>query len=244
MQSILLVDDDYFNREGLRLYLANEGFALREAGDEDSAWQQAQVEPPLSAAVIDISIPPNSKTPVRPGHNFGISLVRRLKNLQPSLGVVLFSAHEDRGSEVLDLIQSGMRGLAYKLKGGQPNALLATIQDVIIGKVVIDPEVHANRRGLAQELLARLTADERPWVEQASANINQLTPRETEIANMVAASHNTEGIAAALVVSTKTTENYITHVYDKLGLNEMARSAPHLRKVVILAKAFMIYDLR
>ena len=72
----------------------------------------------------------------------------------------------------------------------------------------------------------------------------QLTPREKEIVQRLAASHNTEGIDQALNVSSKTTENYITHVYEKLGLSEIAREAPHLRKVVILAKACMINDLR
>ncbi len=142
------------------------------------------------------------------------------------------------------MVREGTRGLAYKLKGSQPAALLAAIHDVMSGRVVIDPEVHANRRALADELLKRLTADERGWVEIAVASFTQLTPREAEIAHRLAASHNTEGIARALSLSTKTTENYITHVYDKLGLNEMSQAAPHLRKVVVLAKACMINDLK
>jgi DNA-binding NarL/FixJ family response regulator len=160
------------------------------------------------------------------------------------VGVVLFSAYEDRGNDVFALVESGTRGLAYKLKGSPPSSLLAAIDDVLAGRVVIDPEVHANRRKLGDEMLKRLTTDERQWVEQAVASFEHLTPREKEIASRLAASHNTEGIAAALVVSTKTTENYITHVYDKLGLNEMAQVAPHLRKVVVLAKACMIHDLK
>ncbi len=243
MASILLVDDDLFNREGIRLFLKGEGFNIVEAGNEAAAWELAG-STALSAAVVDISIPPDGHTPSRPSHSCGISLARRLKTTYPLIGVVLFSAYEDRGNEVFDLVRAGTRGLAYKLKGSQPTTLLATIQDVLAGRVVIDPEVHANRRGLAEELLKHLTPDEQQWVEQAVASFDQLTPREKEIANRLAASHNTEGIAAALVVSTKTTENYITHVYDKLGLNLMAQEAPHLRKVVVLAKACMIHDLR
>jgi DNA-binding NarL/FixJ family response regulator len=245
MATILLVDDDQFNRDGIRLFLKSEGYDLIEAGDEETAWQlvQAAATKPL-AAIVDISIPPDPRTPSRPDHSFGISLARRLKSAYPLLGVVLFSAYQDRGNEVFDLVQAGTRGLAYKLKGSQPAALLAAIQDVLAGRVLIDPEVHANRRGLADEMLKRLSTDERLWVEQAVANFQLLTPREKEIANRLAASHNTEGIAAALFVSSHTTENYITHVYDKLGLNEMARTAPHLRKVVVLAKACMINDLK
>ena len=243
MSTLLLVDDDAFNREGIRLYLKGQGFDVVEAGDAETAWSIAQAGG-LEAAVVDISIPPDPRTPSSPGHSFGVSLARRIKEAQPTLGVVLFSAYEDRGSDVLEMVRVGMRGLAYKLKGSQPGALLAAIHDVMAGRVVIDPEVHANRRGLADELLKHLTPDERKWVEIAVASFNQLTPREKEIAHRLAASHNTEGIAQALNVSPKTTENYITHVYDKLGLNEMAREAPYLRKVVVLAKACMINDLK
>lgn len=242
MPDILLVDDDAFNREGIRLFLKGQGFTVAESGDSESAWAAAQPGG-FDAAVVDISIPPNASTPSHPGHSHGIGLARRIKAALPSLGVVLFSAYEDRGSEVLEMVRDGTRGLAYKLKGSQPAALLTAIHDVMAGRVVIDPEVHANRRGLADELLKRLTPAERRWVELAAASFNQLTPREKEIAHRLAASHNTEGIANALSVAPKTTENYITHVYDKLGLNEMAREDPHLRKVVVLAKACMILDL-
>jgi DNA-binding NarL/FixJ family response regulator len=240
---VLLVDDDVFNREGMRLYLNREGLDVVEAGDEATAWDLAQTQS-LDAAVIDISIPPDSHSPSLVGNSFGIHLARQLKQTYPALGVVLFSAYGDRGSEIFDMVRDGTRGLAYKLKGSQPSALLATIHDVIAGRVIIDPEVHANRRGLADELLKRLTNDESHWVKIAADNFEQLTPREKEIAQRLAASHNTEGIAQALSVSAKTTENYITHVYEKLGLSEIAHEAPHLRKVVILAKACMINDLR
>jgi len=240
---VLLVDDDAFNREGVRLYLMREGLEVVEAGDEAAAWEMAQTQP-LDAAVIDISIPPDSNSPPRVAYSFGIRLANRLKQAYPSLGIVLFSAYGDRGSEILDMVRDGTRGLAYQLKGTQPGALLATIHQVIAGRVVIDPEVAANQHGLANELLKRLTPDEGHWVEIAVANFGLLTPRETEIAERLAASHNTEGIAQALSVSAKSTENYITHVYEKLGLNDIASEAPHLRKVVILAKACMINDLR
>ena len=46
--TILLVDDDAFNREGVRLYLAREGFAVLEAGDEETAWQIFQARAPQS----------------------------------------------------------------------------------------------------------------------------------------------------------------------------------------------------
>jgi DNA-binding NarL/FixJ family response regulator len=243
MIRILLVDDDAFNREGVQLYLKREQMEVLEAGDEAAAWNVAQTTV-LDAAVIDISIPPDGASPSKASNSYGIHLAQRIKKAYPAVGVVLFSAYGDRGSDILDMIREGTRGLAYKLKGNQPSALLAAIHEVIAGRVVIDPEVHANKPGLAEELIKRLTPDEGHWVEIAVENFELLTPREKEIAQRLAASHNTEGISQALSVAPKTTENYITHIYEKLGINNMGVEAPHLRKVVILAKACMINDLR
>jgi DNA-binding NarL/FixJ family response regulator len=240
---ILVVDDDAFNRDGLKLFLSSEGNDVIEAGDEDTAWQLAERERP-EAAIIDISIPPDSRSTSSPSHSYGLRLAQRLKQAHPTLGVVIFSAYDDRGGDVLKLIHAGQRGIAYKLKGSHPRTLLAAIRDVLAGRVVIDPDVQFNRRGAATDLLGQLTPDERPWVERVLENLSQLTAREQDVLHRLAASHNTDGIAKALSVTPKTAENYITHVYDKLGLNEMGREAPHLRKVVILAKACMIRDLQ
>lgn len=235
---VLLVDDNIFNREGLRLYLQREGFAVFEAGDEQSARELAE-RAAVHAAVIDISIPPDAHTPSRVQHNFGIRLARQLKLTQPTLGIVLFSAYEDRGGDVLDMIRSGMRGLAYKLKGCAPAALLEALHEVLAGRVLIDPEV-TNPRSLAEELIARLTVEERLWVEGILQRFSQLSPREQEVAYRLAAAHTTEGIATDLNVAPRTIEHHIGHVYEKLGLREAP--AP-LHRVVLLTKACMILDL-
>ncbi len=239
---ILLVDDNAFNRQGMALYLQGEGLLVQECGDEEAARQLAEAQA-FDAAVIDISIPPDAHTAPRPEHNFGIRLAHHLKQSHPNLGIVLFSAYEDRGAEVLDMVRDGVRGVAYKLKGCQPRALLQAIHEVIAGRVLIDPEVHANRPALADELLDHLASEERSWVQYALQVFGQLTPREVEIAQRVAASHNTQGIARALSITPKSVENYIARIYDKLGLNEMAPDTD-LRKVVLLAKVCMIHDLR
>jgi DNA-binding NarL/FixJ family response regulator len=242
-RTVLVADDDAFNREGIRLYLSGQRFKVLEAGDEQSAWQVASGQA-LDAAIVDISMPAQPGARIQSSDSAGIRLGRRLKQEMPAVGLVFFSAYEDRGSEVLEMLRAGTRGFAYKLKGCAPAAILATIEEVIAGRVIIDPEVHANQRGLADELLRRLTPEERPWVDIALDRLGDLTPKEKEIAHRVAASHNTEGIARAAGVTAKTAENYVGQLYDKLGLNEMGHEAPHLRKMLILAKVCMIDDLR
>jgi DNA-binding NarL/FixJ family response regulator len=242
-RTVLIADDDAFNRKGIRVYLRSEGFTVLEAGDEESAGRVA-AENALHAAVIDISMPVRPGTRVAGSDSAGIRLARKLKNEKPAVGVVLFSAYEDRGGEVLDMLRDGARGLAYKLKGCAPEALLGTIEEVIAGRVIIDPEVHRNQTELADELLKRLAPDERYWIELAASRLRDLTAKEREIAQRLAASQNTDSIATAVGITAKTAENYIGLLYDKLGLNDMRSEAPQLRRILVLAKVCMIDDLR
>ena len=237
--TVLIVDDDAFTREGVRLYLSQKGFAVIEAGDEESAWQAAITHHP-AAAVVDILIPQTANTQANPIHSIGIRLVHHLKQMDPRLGVVLFSAYEDRGAEIVDLMQAGVHGLAYKLKGCRPEALLEAIQATLDGRIIIDPEV-TSPRTLADELMKHLTVEERPIVECALGTFSQLTPQEWEVARLVAASHSIEGIAGELGVTAKSAENYMSRVYEKLGLDDLPA---HLRKSNLLAKTCLIDDLR
>ena len=236
---LLLVDDDAFNREGVRLFLTREGYRIWEAGDEESAWQIA-TQHVIAAAVIDIAIPPTAAARARVQYSFGIRLARRLKQAYPAVGVVLFSAYEDRGSEVLEMLREGLRGLAYKLKGCPPQALLEAIQETSLGRVLLDPEV-TNPRTIGDELRQRLSHEEQPWVEEVIAHFDQLSPREREVVYRLAASQNTDGIAEALQAAPRTIEHHISRAYEKLGLRELP---PHLHRLVILTKACMIIDLQ
>src|SRR6266404_5759755 len=114
-KTILIADDDAFNRDGLRLYLNGEGLDVLEAGDEETG-QEFAAENALDAAVIDIAMPARPGVRVRPNDSGGIRLARRIKEASPAVGIVIFSAYEDRGSDVLEMLRTGTRGLAYKLK--------------------------------------------------------------------------------------------------------------------------------
>src|SRR5688572_9958758 len=86
--TVLLVEDDAFNRKSVRRYLVRTGFTVFEADSVDTALQAAQ-HLDLNAVVIDIALPavPDEKVPSH--DNAGLQLARRLKRASPQLGVVL-----------------------------------------------------------------------------------------------------------------------------------------------------------
>ena len=240
--TVLIVDDNDFNRAGLSLYLHSRNYDTLEAGDAAAAYGLAETHRPTSA-VIDIVIPTTTGNKAYTSQSVGLDLVRRLKALEPSMAVVVFSAYEDRGGEFRELIRDGVRGVAYLLKGSRPERLLEALDDTRAGHVILDGDAGSSRRQLAADIRAHLTPAERPWVERAVRLMPTLSAREMDVALRLAASHNTQGLASALGIAVKTVENHVSRLYDKLGLNEVDEAAPSLRKSALLAKACMIYEL-
>jgi DNA-binding NarL/FixJ family response regulator len=238
---VLIVDNDVFTLEGISQYLALEGFSVYKADDKATAWEIAQAERP-QAGVVDIVIPDLPGGKAAPESTAGLRLARQLKQAYPEMGVVLFSAYREYRSVILEMIQDGVVGIAYKLKGCQAKDILHALNDTLAGRIVIDPEITAPR-SLAVDLLNQLTPEERPWVERARGNLSTLSQREHETALRIAASQGLEGIAKALGVTPKSIENYTTRIYNKLGLSEIEQDRACLRAVVILAKAILIDSL-
>lgn len=239
---ILVVDDDVLNREGICLYLRRLGHDVYEAGDSHTAWTEL-VERRPNVVILDIVV---SEAPWAETHyhqSEGIRLAKAIKRAYPETGIVLFSAHADRAGGVWDILQDGYGGIVYTVKGRPPEILLNGIRDAHAGRVVLDPAVLSTPHSLADAFVQRLSEAERPWVRRAASLVKELTSREREVLNRLAASYNVAGIADSLGISSKTVENHITAVYDKLGLKTLDKKDPALRKTVILAKASILYDL-
>lgn len=240
MSLVLLVDDNSFNRHGLKLYLEPKGFTVLEAGDFETGQQFVDETPP-DIAIIDIVIPAIHNGRPRIDQSLGISLAIYLKQQYPATGVVLFSAYEDRGRDIFKLLQEGVRGIAYKLKGCSAKALLQAIEAVEAGQVLIDPEI-TSTRSVVTMFREQLTDEERPWTDQLVKYLPELTAQELEVARRSAAGHSLEKIAQDLNLTPKSVENYRSRIYRKVGLSE-TDDLPASRKIVLLAKALMLYEL-
>ncbi len=245
---VLVVDDHPFPRKGVVAYLTLRGFEVVEAGDEETGYALAMQCSP-QAAVLDIVIPPGPPTgyaSAPASATCGLRLGRRLKQNDPAMGIVFLSSYTDYSSNILDLVREYRLGLAYKSKTSPPEELLEALHRTLAGGVIIDPQLFPHPRSLADELLAQLTPEEKPWILKALASLQdrRLTPREEETARWLARSRKVEGIAQALNVSPKTIETYVTRVYSELGLDRLKTEAPYLRQDIILSKVYTLYDLQ
>ncbi|MDW8350688.1 MAG: response regulator transcription factor [Anaerolineae bacterium] len=235
---VLVVDDDSFNRQGLCRYLQLHRFEVVEAGDQQTAWGQVQRVQPR-AAILDLAIPESPTARARPHEGRGLLLAQQIKAFDPRIAVVLFSAYEDRGLEVAQLIEQGMDGLAYLLKGCPPETLLGALHATLKGHIVIDPEVSQPSR-LAHLILARMDPLERAHVEAGLERLARLSQRERTVADYIRRARNTKAIAGALGLAEQTVDNIVSRIYEKLGLHQ---AGPELRPLVLLVKILQLSDL-
>ena len=242
---ILVVDDHAFIRTGVKVYLERHGHTVFEAGDVESALVVAAAAP-LDAAVLDLIIPvaPGGPAPIAAenGTRLGLTLTERV----PSIGIVFLSSYMQFQADIYSLIRRWRGGVFYKSKLAPPNELLDAIEGARRGRTHIDPTVLTDPRPLLDELRQALTAEELPLVDAARQRLlaGHLSARERSLARAVAASRSVNGAARELDLSPNTVTALMTRIYDKLGLSAVTRGREAaLRADVLLAKAFLLYDL-
>jgi DNA-binding NarL/FixJ family response regulator len=137
----------------------------------------------------------------------GIEATRRIVSEHPSVGILVITMGEDDGT-VLSALRAGARG--YLRKGAEQDEIVRAITTVYGGGVVFGASLAAR----IAEVLAPTVRPERPFPE--------LTERETEILDRIAAGRNNAQIAGELYLSPKTIRNNVTSILAKLQATDRA----------------------
>ncbi len=196
---ILLADDHALVLAGLRKLV--ESFAgmivVGEAHDGVALIQQAgQFQPDL--VLVDIAMP---------GLN-GLEATARMGKSMPQVKVLILSMHQSE-EYVRQALRSGANG--YLLKDAAPVELELAIHAVLRGETYLSPAVS---RGVVSDYVQRLRDDPKPGTG--------LTPRQTEVLQLIAEGLSTKEIARRLDLSVKTVETHRTQLMKQLDIHEIA----------------------
>jgi DNA-binding NarL/FixJ family response regulator len=135
----------------------------------------------------------------------GIQAMREIQRVCSSVRVIMLTMLVDH-RHVLEALQGGAHG--YVVKSQSVEALVQAIREARNGGIYLSP--HASMT-----------------VFQAARGVNGLTrdglsPRESEVVQLVAAGSSTKQIAAALGISVKTADFHRTRLMRKLNIHETA----------------------
>lgn len=196
---IVLADDHYLLREGLRRLLETDPEIEVRAVCEDleSLLAAVDVERP-DVVLTDIRMPPG-------GLDEGIQAAERLRETHPEVGVVVLSQYAEP-RYALALLEAGTAGRAYLLKERVDDLaeLVGAIRAVAAGGSVIDPKVV---EGLVAE---KARVDASPF--------NELTARELDVLREMAEGKNNAAIAEAVFLTERSVEKVIHSIFVKLGI--------------------------
>ena len=193
---ILIADDHRIVREGLRMALEVEPDfeVVGEAGEGREAVRLAKELGP-DVVLMDVAMP---------GMN-GIDACQEIRNFQSKTKVLMLTASDDAESVSASLV-AGAQG--YFLKIGGSEELVKAVRSVGDGQSILDPMIPR----AVTERFARLVSRER------QREVDQLTPRETDVLLLVAQGSTNREIGEKLVISEYTARNTVGNILGKLGL--------------------------
>jgi DNA-binding NarL/FixJ family response regulator len=195
-------------REGLRAVLGSEPDAevVGEAATGKEVVDLAmEVRPDV--ILMDIQMPDLN----------GIEATRRIREVDPDVGVVVLTMFEDDDS-VFSAMRAGARG--YVLKGAPPSEILRVLRAVAGGEAHFGPEI-------AKRLMDFFSQPKPASPEEA---FPEFTSREVEILDLIAQGHSNAKIAARLFLSPKTVGNHISHIFTKLQVADRAHAIIRARE--------------
>ncbi len=204
--TVFLLDDHEIVRRGIKELLESEG-DITVIGESGLANEAARRIPALrpDVAILDGRLPDGS----------GIDVCREIRSRDPEIAALILTSYDD-DEALFSAIMAGAAG--YILKQVRGNDLIDTVRRVAAGQSMLDPAVTA-------QVLDRLRTG-----PKSDPSIEQLTPQEHKILELIAEGMTNRQIAGKLFLAEKTVKNYVSAMLAKLGLESRTQAAIYATK--------------
>ena len=207
---VLVGEDQPLVREGIVRVLERGGFdVVAVAGDAEDLVRKAGGHHP-DVVITDIQMPPGNA-------DDGLRAAITIRERDSRVGVIVLSQFlEDRYA--LELVGDRAEGVGYLLKDrlGDFARFVDAVERVADGGSVLDPDV-------IQRMVGR---------RRRASPIDELTPRERQVLELMAQGRSNQGIADEMIVTTAAVERHVTSIFSKLALQHAP--ADHLRVLAVL----------
>ena len=204
---VVIADDHPMFRYGLR--------AVLDAAEEVTVVGEATNGHEL-LALVDKTRPNVVLTDLAMPGLDGASATRQLLDRHPQLAVLALTMHDD-DQAVFGALRAGARG--YLLKGADKIEILRAVQAVAAGEAVYGATV-------ARRITDFFTGAQQRYAAQV---FPELTTREREVLDLVAAGLGNHEIARRLVLSEKTVRNHVAAILFKLEVSDRAAAVAKAR---------------
>ncbi|MER8047356.1 response regulator transcription factor [Streptomyces sp. NPDC094032] len=207
---VIIVDDQAMVRAGFAALLAAQADidVVGEAPDGRQGVEVARATRP-DVVLMDVRMPELD----------GLAAAREILNPPPGVvhrPKVLMLTTFDVDDYVYEALRAGASG--FLLKDAPPADLIAAVRVVAAGEALLAPSV-------TRRLIADFTASRpAPRADRAALRLNGLTPRETEVLELIARGLSNQEIADHLVLAEQTVKTHIGRVLAKLDVRDRAQA--------------------
>jgi two-component system, NarL family, nitrate/nitrite response regulator NarL len=201
-QSVVIIDDHPLFRKGVSQLIAmdpNLALLGEAPNGRDGVELVREHQPDL--VLLDMNMKDMN----------GIETLKAIKAFDSNALVVMLTV-SDSETDILTALRAGADG--YLLKDMEPEELRARLSSVAQGSIVVSPS-------LRKHLARALNEDAR----QSPHDDTQLTEREKEILNLLAAGRCNKLIGRELAITEGTVKVHVKHILKKLNLRSRLEAA-------------------
>jgi len=207
---VVIADDSVLLREGVARLLEDAGFEVAgQSGTADDLLRHVGLYKP-QVAIVDIRMPPTHT-------DEGLRAAKTIRERFPATGVLVLSQYVEPGY-AMELLSESAEGVGYMLKDriSDVGQFASAVRRVGEGGSALDPAV-------VSQLVGRRRADD---------PLDELTPREREVLELMAEGRSNQAIAERLFVTLRAVEKHVTSIFAKLDLP--ASTDDHRRVLAVL----------
>ena len=204
---VFLLDDHEVVRRGVRGLLEAEPdiTVAGEAGTASSALARIPAVKP-DVAVLDVRLPDGD----------GVSVCREIRSAMPHVACLMLTSFSDEEA-LLDAIMAGAAGFVLKQVRGAD--LVGAVRTVAAGGSLLDPQA-------ASQVMRRIREQ-----EQRDDPLVGLTGQEKQILELIGEGLTNRQISQRLFLAEKTVKNYVSGLFDKLGMQRRTQAAAYAERV-------------
>jgi DNA-binding NarL/FixJ family response regulator len=211
---VAIAEDSLLLREGVARLLREAGMdVVAECGNADELLLHIRSDP-VDVAIVDIRLPPTHS-------DEGLRAALEIRSANPGVGVLVLSQYVELGL-AMKLLSDSADGVGYLLKDriSDVKEFVAAVQRVAGGGSAIDPII-------VSTLLSR-RRNEDP--------LEQLTPRERDVLDLMAQGNSNQGIADKLVITLRAVEKYVSSIFTKLRLPSTGTESRRVLAVLLFLR--------